>query len=174
MRSVNLKVIYNTKKVSYFVSNKDKIPDLYREAILYSYHSYQFTCPGCSLKIYRQNRQMSFSHASVNTASLLNTPIPTTVALHNIYPIVNTLITSLTWTIYILIFTIWHVTIPHKHLIPILIQWLQILSLTLKFFTHPCRSYSPKYTSLSWGIVHKVYNNPELNTGLKAFKELSN
>ena len=36
-------VIYNTKKASYFISNKDKIPDLSRNNIIY-----QITCPGCT------------------------------------------------------------------------------------------------------------------------------
>ena len=38
---VNFIVIYNTKKVSYFISNKDRIPDLSRSNLVY-----QITCPG--------------------------------------------------------------------------------------------------------------------------------
>ena len=42
-RPVKFIVIYQTKKVSYFLSKKDKIPDLSRSNLVY-----QFTCPGCS------------------------------------------------------------------------------------------------------------------------------
>ncbi len=43
---INFIVIYNTKNVSYFASNKDKIPNLSRSNVVY-----QFTCPGCSSKL---------------------------------------------------------------------------------------------------------------------------
>ena len=36
-------VIYDTKKISYFISNKDKIPDFSRSNLVY-----QITCPGCN------------------------------------------------------------------------------------------------------------------------------
>lgn len=36
-------VIYQTKKVSYFLSKKDKIPDCSRSNVVY-----KFTCPGCA------------------------------------------------------------------------------------------------------------------------------
>ena len=42
---INFIVIYNTKKISYFLSNKDKIPDLSRTNVFY-----QVFCPGCSHK----------------------------------------------------------------------------------------------------------------------------
>ena len=42
-RLVKFIVIYQTKKVSYFLPKKDKIPDLSRCNLVY-----QFTCPGCS------------------------------------------------------------------------------------------------------------------------------
>ena len=48
---INFIVIYNTKKISYFVSNKDSVPNLSRSNLVY-----QFTCPGCNSKYtYRQN-----------------------------------------------------------------------------------------------------------------------
>ena len=42
---INFIVIYNTKKISYFVSNKDSVPNLSRSSLVY-----QFTCPGCNSK----------------------------------------------------------------------------------------------------------------------------
>ena len=42
---INFIVIYNTKKISYFVSNKDSVPNLSRSNLVY-----QFTCPGCNSK----------------------------------------------------------------------------------------------------------------------------
>ena len=48
---INFIVIYNTKKISYFVSNKDSVPNLSRSNLVY-----QFTCTGCNSKYtYRQN-----------------------------------------------------------------------------------------------------------------------
>ena len=44
-RPINFIVIYNTKKISYFVSNKDSVPDLSGGNLVY-----QFTCPGCNSK----------------------------------------------------------------------------------------------------------------------------
>ena len=40
---VNFIVIYDTKKFSYFLSNKDKIPNLSKSNVVY-----EVKCPGCS------------------------------------------------------------------------------------------------------------------------------
>ena len=40
---VKFVVIYGTKKISYFISNKDKIPDFSRSNLVY-----QINCPGCN------------------------------------------------------------------------------------------------------------------------------
>ena len=42
-KPVKFNVIYQTKKVSYFLFKKDKIPDLKRNDLVY-----EFSCPGCS------------------------------------------------------------------------------------------------------------------------------
>ena len=42
-KPVKFIVVCQTKKVSYFLSKKDKIPDLERNDLLY-----EFSCPGCS------------------------------------------------------------------------------------------------------------------------------
>jgi hypothetical protein len=40
--NVKFKVFYNTKKLSFFCSNKDRVPECQRAGIIY-----QITCPGC-------------------------------------------------------------------------------------------------------------------------------
>ena len=40
---VKFVVLYQTKKVAYFLSKKDKVPDLQRSNLIY-----KFTCPGCN------------------------------------------------------------------------------------------------------------------------------
>ena len=42
-RRVKCIVTYNTKKISYFVCNKDKIPELSKSNVVY-----QISCPGCN------------------------------------------------------------------------------------------------------------------------------
>ena len=42
-KTVKFIVVYQTKKVSYFLSNKDKIPDGSRNNVFY-----EITCPGCN------------------------------------------------------------------------------------------------------------------------------
>ena len=40
---VKFVVLYQTKKISYFLPKKDKVPDLQRSNLIY-----EFTCPGCN------------------------------------------------------------------------------------------------------------------------------
>ena len=40
---VKFVVLYQTKKISYFLPKKDKVPDLQRSDLIY-----EFTCPGCN------------------------------------------------------------------------------------------------------------------------------
>ena len=62
-------VIYQTKKVTYFLSKKDKIPDLERNDLVY-----EFSCPGCSAtyigKTVRNLRTRSTEHAKLNTSAV--------------------------------------------------------------------------------------------------------
>ena len=62
-------VIYQTKKVSYFQSKKDKIPDLERNDLVY-----EFSCPGCSAtyisKTVRNLRARLTKHAKLNTSAV--------------------------------------------------------------------------------------------------------
>ena len=66
-------VNYQMKKVSYFLSKKDKIPDLERNDLVY-----EFSCPGCSAtyigKTVRNLRTRSTEHAKLNTSAVSETP----------------------------------------------------------------------------------------------------
>ena len=73
---VKFVVIYGTKKISYFLPKKDKIPKPLRSNIVY-----EFTCPGCN---------------SSWPPDYRNTQIHKKVRFLNICRNVNTLITSLT------------------------------------------------------------------------------
>ena len=60
---INFIVIYNTKKISYFVSNKDSVPNLSRSNIVY-----QFTCPGSNSKyIGKTDRTFYTTHRTWQT-----------------------------------------------------------------------------------------------------------
>ena len=68
-KPVKFIVIYQTKKVSYFLSRKDKIPDLERNDLVY-----EFSCPGCSAtyigKTVRNLRTRLTEHAKLNTSAV--------------------------------------------------------------------------------------------------------
>ena len=68
-KPVKFIVIYQTKKVSYFLSKKDKIPDLERNDLVY-----EFSCPGCSVtyigKTVRNLRTRLTEHAKLNTSAV--------------------------------------------------------------------------------------------------------
>ena len=63
----NPQITTHTKKVSYFLSKKDKIPDLERNDLVY-----EFSCPGCSAtykgKTVRNLRTRLTEHAKLNTS----------------------------------------------------------------------------------------------------------
>ena len=52
---VKFVAIYDTKKVSYFLPKKDKIPNSSRSNIVY-----EFTCPGCNSYIGKIERNLAF------------------------------------------------------------------------------------------------------------------
>ena len=94
-KPVKFIVIYQTKKVSYFLSKKDKISDLERNDLVY-----EFSCPGCSVtyigKTVRNLRTRLTEHAKLNT-SAVSEPLTTCeharhiADLHNLYDNVNDL-----------------------------------------------------------------------------------
>ena len=75
---VNFVVIYQTKKTAFFASNKDKIPDLSRNNIIY-----EITCPGCNNKYIGKTKRclqtrLSEHFYNINTCAVthLNCPHP--------------------------------------------------------------------------------------------------
>ena len=67
-KPVKFIVIYQTKKVSYFLSKKDKIPDLERNDLVY-----EFSCPGCSATYIGKMRNLRMrltEHAKLNTSTV--------------------------------------------------------------------------------------------------------
>ena len=69
IKPVKFIVIYQTKKVLYFLSKKDKIPDLERNDLVN-----EFSCPGCSAtyigKTVRNLRTRLTEHAKLNTSAV--------------------------------------------------------------------------------------------------------
>ena len=69
IKPVRFIVIYQTKKVFYFLSKKDKIPYLERKDLVYEY-----SCPGCSAtyigKTVRNLRTRLTEHAKLNTSTV--------------------------------------------------------------------------------------------------------
>ena len=94
-KPVKFIVIYQTKKVSYFLSKKDKIPELERNDVVY-----EFSCPGCSAtyigKTVRNLRTRLTEHAKLNTSAVTEHLTTCEHArhiadLHNLYDNVNDL-----------------------------------------------------------------------------------
>ena len=66
MNDKNIKfiVMYDTKKMSFFCSNKDKTPDSTRSNIIY-----EFSCPGCNAK-YVSKTERLLLHSKCGTSAV--------------------------------------------------------------------------------------------------------
>ena len=149
-KPVKFIVIYQTKKVSYFLSKKDKIPDLERNDLVY-----EFSCPGCSAtyisKTVRNLRTRLSEHAKLNTSAVSKHPTTCEHArhiadLHNLYDNVNDLNPDKPFNDYELI------TNNTK-----ILQSLQHTNANILLFLE---------------ALHIKFKRPALNNGLKASKEL--
>ena len=111
-KPVKFIVIYQTKKVSYFLSKKDKIPDSERNNLVY-----EFSCPGCSAtyigKTVRNLRTRLSEHAKLNTSAVSEHLTTCEHArhiadLHNLYDNVNmtSILTSLSMTMNLSLITL--------------------------------------------------------------------
>ena len=90
-KPVKFVVIYQTKKVSYFLSKKDKIPDLEWSDLVY-----QFSCPGsesCIGKMVRKlgTRLTEYAKFGKPNSSAISEHLVVVVVLHNLYDNVNDL-----------------------------------------------------------------------------------
>ena len=143
-------VTYQTKKVSYFLSKKDKIPDSERNNLVY-----EFSCPGCSAtyigKTVRSLRTRLSEHAKLNTSAVSEHLTTCEHArhiadLHNLYDNVNDLNPDKPFNDYELI------TNNTK-----ILQSLQHTNSNILLFLE---------------ALHIKFKRPALNNGLKASKEL--
>ena len=152
-KPVKFIVIYQTKKpkkVSYFLSKKDKIPDLEQNDLVY-----EFSCPGCSAtyigKTVRNLRTRLTEHAKSNTSAVSEHLTTCEHArhiadLHNLFDNVNDLNPDKPFSDYELI------TNNTK-----ILQSLQHTNSNILLFLE---------------ALHIKFKRPALNNGLKASKEL--
>ena len=143
-------VIYQTKKVSYFLSKKDKIPDLERNDLVY-----EFSCPGCSAtyigKTVPNLRTWLTEHAKLNTSAVSEHLTTCEHArhiadLHNLYDNVNDLNPDKPFSDY--------------ELITNNAKMLQSLH------------HTNSHILLFLEELHIKFKRPAVNNGLKASKEL--
>ena len=149
-KPVKFIVIYQTKKVSYFLSKKDKIPDLERNDLVY-----EFSCPGCSAtyigKTVRNLRTRLTEHAKLNT-SAVSEHLKTCeharhiTDLYNLYDNINDLNPDKPFSNYELIANNTKI-----------LQSLQHTNSNILLFLE---------------ALHIKFKRPTLNSGLKASKEL--
>ena len=149
-KPVKFIVIYQTKKVSYFLSKKDKIPDLERNDLVY-----EFSCPGCSAtyigKTVRNLRTRLTEHAQLNT-SAVSEHLKTCeharhiTDLYNLYDNINDLNPDKPFSNYELIANNTKI-----------LQSLQHTNSNILLFLE---------------ALHIKFKRPALNSGLKASKEL--
>lgn len=152
-KKVKFVVIYQTKKISYFLSKKDKIPDLERSNLVY-----EFSCPGCREtyigKTVRNLRTRLTEHAKSgkSSTSAVSEHLTTCehakhiINMHNLYDNVNDLDSDKPFTNQELIFN--NTKILHS---------LQ---------------YSNSNVLLFLEALHIKFKTPTINGGLKASKEL--
>ena len=144
------KPVKGTKKVSYFLSKKDKIPDLERNDLVY-----EFSCPGCSAtyigKTVRNLRTRLSEHAKLNTSAVSEHLTTCKHArhiadLHNLYDNVNDLNPDKPFNDYELITNNINILQSLQHTNSNILLYLEAL--------------------------HIKFKMPTLNNGLKASKEL--
>ena len=144
-------IIYQTKKVSYFLSKKNKIPDLERSDLVY-----EFSCPGCSATYIRKTvwnlHTRLADYAKFNNISAISEHVTTCeharhiTDLHNLSDKVNELRPDISFTNY--------EQIANNRKI---LQSLQHTNSNLLLFLE---------------APHIKFKRPALNSGLKASKEL--
>ena len=149
----SLLLCFVLKKVSYFLSKKDKIPDLERNDLVY-----EFSCPGCSAtyigKTVRNLRTRLTEHAKLNTSAVSEHLTTCEHArhiadLHNLYDNVNDLNPDKPFSDYELITNNTNNTK--------ILQSLQHTNSNILLFLE---------------ALHIKFKRPVLNNGLRASKEL--
>lgn len=152
---VNFIVIYNTKKFSYFLSNKDKIPNLSKCCVVY-----EVTCPGCSETYIGKTERCLMTRLSEHT-----NPAKSAVGQHfhnceNLQHIVSLhfafdrLYNNLTLTDLDVSTFISNLVINNSRIL------------------HTTNSRTSSNFLLLLEALYIKYHSPSLNSGLKASKEL--
>ena len=149
---VNFVVIYETKKTAFFVSSKDKIPDLSRNNVIY-----EITCPGCNNKYIGKTERclqtrLSEHSYNINTSAvaqhLLNCPHAQYLAnLNSFYDNLNN-------------------SSPPSQ------SYLNNFIFNNYKIIHSCKFNSSNLLPILEALLIKL-NKPGMNSGLKASKELS-
>ena len=148
---VNFIVIYDTKKFSYFLSNKDKIPNLSKSNVVY-----EVKCPGCSATYIWKTLQSRLSEHINLTKSAIGQHF------HNcqhVQYIVN---------LHFAFDKLYNSTDAYNNIS----AFISNLIIDNSCILHTTNSRTPNFLLLLEAIYIK-YHSPSLNTYLKASKELS-
>ena len=152
-RPVKFIVTYQTKKVSYFLSKKDKIPDLSRSNLVY-----QFACPGCS-KAYIGKTERNLA----TRLSEHSDPLKSAISKH---------LTDCEHANFILDLNNLYDNLNNSdiHQPDTSFTHLDLLRTNTKIL----HSLQNNNLNLLWFLeaLHIKFKKPELNSGLKASKEL--
>ena len=149
---VNFIIIYQTKKISFFVGNKDKIPDTSRSNLVY-----EITCPGCNKRYIGKTERCLEKRINEHSTDFKNSAVADhfqncehaqhLLNMNNLYDQLNHLTSFIPSTIRSLI-------LPNSKVLysSHTLNFNQLLLLEALFIK---------------------FNKPELNTGLRASKELT-
>ena len=150
---VDFVVIYNTKKISYFLPNKDKIPNLSKSDVVY-----EISCPGCGSKYIGKTQRCLETRLNEHGTRINKSVVADhfhncehaqhIIGLNNMFDSLSN-----------------KTTVSHS---------TQVKNLVLNNFKilHSCKSYNSNILLLLEALYIKFYC-PNLNSGLKASKELS-
>ena len=151
---VNFIVIYDTKKFSYFLSNKDKILNLSKPNVVY-----EVKCPGCSATYIGKTERCLQSRLSEHI-----NPTKSAIGQHfhncqHVQYIVN---------LHFAFDKLYNSTDKYNNIS----AFISNLVIDNSRILHTTNSRTPNFLLLLEAIYIK-YHSPSLNTGLKASKELS-
>ena len=151
---VNFIVIYDTKKCSYFLSNKDKIPNLSKSNVVY-----EVKCPGCSATYIGKTERCLQSRLSEHI-----NPTKSAIGQHfhncqHLQYIVN---------LHFAFDKLYNPTDEYNNIS----AFIANLIIDNSRILHTTNSRTPNFLLFLEAIYIK-YHSPSLNTGLKASKELN-
>ena len=153
-KPVKFITIYDTKKLSYFVSNKDKLPFLFRSNVVY-----EVACSGCGKTYIAMTQRCLSAHLKEHAARICSSAVGEhfsvcahaqyLASLQNQFTLLNDL------------------PLPSENLSPI-----EIIVLNNYKILHSTKSSNYNILAFLEALLLIKHNKPFLNTGLKASKEL--